>query len=294
MNGGCRLSEVVEVSIHSPRRSEGRLRYRNRRRRQSEGFNPLPPPKRGETTASLPKSRSTRFNPLPPPKRGETAEPAYAYFICAGFNPLPPPKRGETDRFCRDATDVQFQSTPPAEARGDWPGTSERARRCACFNPLPPPKRGETVFPVAQPFEQEGFNPLPPPKRGETRQPRGSVNSISRFQSTPPAEARGDVGTNLSFRTATVGFNPLPPPKRGETFAVRNISRLLVVAIHSPRRSEGRLARRESPARSKFQSTPPAEARGDLKWTLNRWCGGLFQSTPPAEARGDVHFAGSP
>ena len=44
----------------------------------------------------------------------------------------------------RDGTHLlMFQSTPPAEARGDNKqiGTLVPQR---CFNPLPPPKRGET------------------------------------------------------------------------------------------------------------------------------------------------------
>ena len=36
-----------------------------------------------------------------------------------------------------------FQSTPPAEARGDWSVCSIMPAPL-CFNPLPPPKRGET------------------------------------------------------------------------------------------------------------------------------------------------------
>ena len=91
-----------------------------------------------------------------------------------------------------------------------------------CFNPLPPPKRGETCFSICRPRQRitEGF------------------------QSTPPAEAKGDFPW-LSF---------VP------TVAVRSVS------IHSPRRSEGRL--HSSPSEGirialKFQSTPPAEARGD-------------------------------
>ena len=40
-----------------------------------------------------------------------------------------------------------------------------------------------------------GFNPLPPPKRGETPRPGDSPEVIEQFQSTPPAEARGDLPT---------------------------------------------------------------------------------------------------
>ena len=65
---------------------------------------------------------------------------------------------------------MQFQSTPPAEARGDTFVEVDRSR-------------------------------------------------LRRFQSTPPAEARGDVPPRR--RLALIGtiesFNPLPPPKRGET-----------------------------------------------------------------------------
>ena len=35
------------------------------------------------------------------------------------FNPLPPPKRGETVWANSSAMLQEFQSTPPAEARGD-------------------------------------------------------------------------------------------------------------------------------------------------------------------------------
>ena len=64
------------------------------------------------------------------------------------------------------------------------------------------------------------------------------------------------------------GFNPLPPPKRGETSGSRTLPGVnRPVSIHSPRRSEGRLIIpmvSKGAERSKFQSTPPAEARGDL------------------------------
>ena len=36
------------------------------------------------------------------------------------------------------------------------------------------------------------------------------------FQSTPPAEARGDA-LGEEAEAVRKGFNPLPPPKRGET-----------------------------------------------------------------------------
>ena len=181
-------------------------------------FNPLPPPKRGETGAIRPAlSRGTMsFNPLPPPKRGETPAGCPGTSTSHSFNPLPPPKRGETTLQERvNEKSVEFQSTPPAEARGDpsggrlrsthdvsihSPRRSEGRRRekvnvapvIECFNPLPPPKRGETSPVFCQAQRSRGFNPLPPPKRGETTVTDGGSGYTSRFQSTPPAEARGD------------------------------------------------------------------------------------------------------
>ena len=115
----------------------------------------------------------------------------------------------------------QFQSTPPAEARGDaWSPAQFLAT--ISFNPLPPPKRGETVLGLRQ----------------------------------------------ASGRRC---FNPLPPPKRGETSAIRAVPKSMpdIVSIHSPRRSEGRrFGSIIRVAKYWFQSTPPAEARGDV---LDRW-----------------------
>ena len=64
----------------------------------------------------------------------------------------------------------------------------------------------------------------------------------------------------------------------------------IAVSIHSPRRSEGRL-RTTRPLNwiLRFQSTPPAEARGDaMRSPVDERVSKSFQSTPPAEARGDT------
>ena len=86
----------------------------------------------------------------------------------------------------------KFQSTPPAEARGDS-GSSRSASFGESFNPLPPPKRGETSDSHLLAC-QCCFNPLPPPKRGET----GLIH-IARCKYKvsihSPAEARGDMDT---------------------------------------------------------------------------------------------------
>ena len=85
------------------------------------------------------------FNPLPPPKRGETHAVGPAEDLVEVS--IHSPRRSEGRLFVTEDTDnvTGFQSTPPAEARGDarWP----RLRRAwkSCFNPLPPPKRGETT-----------------------------------------------------------------------------------------------------------------------------------------------------
>ena len=114
------------------------------------------------------------------------------------------------------------------------------------FNPLPPPKRGETKWWTEFLQMDLSFNPLPPPKRGETFRPRRrGVLIRPEFQSTPPAEARGDGANDVSIHS----------PRRSDSLRRVTISQLLEraeVSIHSPRRSEGR---------REFQSTRPIVAR---------------------------------
>ncbi len=83
-----------------------------------------------------------------------------------------------------------------------------------------------------------GFNPLPPPKRRETIS-CAVLGAFFQFQSTPPAEAEGDVAFAQRARR-TRSFNPLPPPKRRETLHSRREPAAPGVSIHSPRRSGGR------------------------------------------------------
>ena len=110
------------------------------------GFNPLPPPKRGETSPAIGESVPARSVSIHSPRRSEGRRQGHASWAWVrSFNPLPPPKRGETSL-------LLCIITMPIS-----------------FNPLPPPKRGETT--MEAPFESAtvwGFNPLPPPKRGET------------------------------------------------------------------------------------------------------------------------------
>ena len=252
------MKAISQVSIHSPRRSEGRL--------------PCCDPGRETGTQS-------RFNPLPPPKRGETWDQCGLIGMTSnGFQSTPPAEaRGDLrlglNSHGRGVAGVSIHS--PAEARGDL--GEIRPHFCVAsngFQSTPPPKRGETHHTarystvaapnrvsIHSPRRSEGrplawaamisctnwsFNPLPPPKRGETLPGCGN-GTWTAFQSTPPAEARGDSPSRLSRLggAISVSFNPLPPPKRGETVS-KNPGRTRTrymhrrVSIHSPRRSEGR------------------------------------------------------
>ena len=132
------------------------------------------------------------------------------------------------------------------------------------FNPLPPPKRGETIGVASKIIDGLEFQSTPPAEaRGDLSHP-AVADPTDAFQSTPPAEARGDFVT-LGIRCESIGcFNPLPPPKRGETLRKAWADLSIEVSIHSPRRSEGRRPTvSEATSSPWFQSTPPAEARGD-------------------------------
>ncbi len=84
------------------------------------------------------------------------------------------------------------------------------------------------------------------------------------FQSTPPAEARGDAA-RFPAVTTSVTFQSTPLPKRGETRGSQCVEQAFEVSIHSPRRSEGSPGVVNVLSRPlRFQSTPPAEARGDV------------------------------
>ena len=212
--------EIIHVvSIHSPRRSEGRP--------------------------------TLQIEKVLPPKWFQSTLPAEA--------------RGDlNDASVGVQVEVMFQSTLPAEARGDAYSYARLGSR-SCFNPLSPPKRGETRPKTSVLcLRLSRFNPLSPPKRGETIASLRNAPALAKFQSTLPAEARGDssTGTIRNIRRCfnplsppkrgetgnrhqapvwTFCFNPLSPPKRGETRVEAGRRERLVVSIHSPRRSEGRL-----------------------------------------------------
>ena len=56
------------------------------------------------------------------------------------------------------------------------------------------------------------------PRRSEGRCDQGlsTLLILDKFQSAPPAEARGDIRSAEMGSVAFGSFNPLPPPKRGE------------------------------------------------------------------------------
>ena len=140
-----------------------------------------------------------------------------------------------------DETLRTFQSTPPAEARGRRcvKGWIPDGKEVSIHSPRRSEGRRGRRRAHATPFES--FNPLPPPKRGETLAHTRAEQSSQTFQSTPPAEARGDIQLVTITRTHI-----------------------------------------------EFQSTPPAEARGDSVIVSDApLLAEVFQSTPPAEARGD-------
>ena len=221
-------------------RGDGRLCIGNGR--STRGFNPLPPPKRGETPGmrwrrpgyqlvSIHSPRRSEGRPASsaarPPKRNGKLVSIHSPRRSEGRRPL------ATSRRVLGHTPVSIHS--PRRSEGRRRVTSSASN---CFNPLPPPKRGETA-------SIDVFQSTPPAEaRGDFRAPNGSPKTFQEFQSTPPAEARGDgAGTIASRPCRLQSFNPLPPPKRGETLAI---------------------SARSDPIASEFQSTPPAEARGDL------------------------------
>ena len=142
-SGGNRNRDPV--SIRSPRRSEGRWTAILSLPFPHMGFNPLPPPKRGEI---LPRAVlepiHSGFNPLPPPKRGEITDnwPSYptgqvsirsprrsegrfdrslnvVYQLQVSIRSPPAEARGDHRHHHHFGHHLQFQSAPPAEARGD-------------------------------------------------------------------------------------------------------------------------------------------------------------------------------
>ena len=135
---------------------------------------------------------------------------------------------------------------------------------------------------------------------------------MTRFQSAPLTEARGDARSKL-LRQCVAAFQSAPLTEARGDFRVFGVSsRQFLVSIRSPDRSQGRCARPaisyggpavsiRSPDRSQgrwrtsrsqrpvsvFQSAPLTEARGDVRSPSLSVRILLFQSAPLTEARGD-------
>ena len=92
-------------------------------------------------------------------------------------------------------------------------------------------------------------------------------DEYTKFQSAPPAFARGDPDCGL-MRQMLITFQSAPPAfARGDA----------EIPDHAP-------------AELEFQSAPPAFARGDRLSYKCMTLGVMFQSAPPAFARGDANF----
>ena len=161
--------------------------------------------------------------------------------VLQSFNPLPPPKRGEMHRASKKYWDIRkFQSAPPAEARGD-PSNTEGKVRAAQFQSAPPAEaRGDWNWRAS--WEPVRIVSIRSPRRSEGRCRRVALDQ---------------VGGRVSIRS--------PRRSEGRYHHPEHTSGCLGVSIRSPRRSEGRCAAwRCCNSARRFQSAPPAEARGDI------------------------------
>ena len=182
------------------------------------GFNPLPPPKRGETAVVVVRRPSVEVS-IHSPRRSEGRRDRRRHAVARrGAVSIHSPRRSEGRRplLIRPTVLLEVSIHSPRRSEGR-PGESGR---CHLLNPkvsIHSPRRseGRRGSRSMQKGNLWGFNPLPPPKRGETR----------------PC---------LFPLCASPSFNPLPPPKRGETLSTSMSSPSQLVSIHSPRRSEGR------------------------------------------------------
>ncbi len=271
-----------------PAEAEGDPARMAEKERRVISFNPLPPPKRRETAliaASV--AETSCFNPLPPPKRRETAHGSVGQLLLPDVSIHSPRRSGGRLPFT-PSTNIEdvFQSTPPAEAEGDDPG-SRSASGQSSFNPLPPPKRRETgvLRDGELPLEVSIHSPrrsggrlaaaaaaiapfivsIHSPRRSGGRRPsRRQCSQRGCFNPLPPPKRRETSLRRALHRSRLRCFNPLPPPKRRETCATcSRATRWPPVSIHSPRRSGGRLACwwPRPPGRTCFNPLPPPKRR---------------------------------
>ena len=138
-----------------------------------------------------------------------------------------------------------------------------------CFNPLPSPKRGEIQgFAV---FQMVLDVSIRSPHRSEGRFRRPAPSPTLRGCFNPlPSPKRGEIsGDAAPVHHPTQGFNPLPSPKRGE------------ISNTASRTSPA------APVKTKFQSAPLTEARGDSRIRAATGSTGCFNPLPSPK-RGEI------
>ena len=159
--------------------------------RASGGFNPLPPPKQGETGIAKGNRDQRRVSIRSPHRsKGRLLNPAIIVYLVLVSIRSPHRSKGRQAirRSCRRFS--TFQSAPLTEARGDLI-LQRLAANGYSFNPLPSPKQGETE-------ENRGYRGVPmvsirSPHRSKGRQPDSQLRRCKmQFQSAPLTEARGD------------------------------------------------------------------------------------------------------
>ena len=182
-----------------------------------EGFNPLPPSKRGETRCmALDTYVSVMFQSAPPVEtRGDMSIPVCPR-RCFQFQSAPPVEtRGDLRHQVRHVIVGQFQSAPPVETRGDQHGIVFNAYVFVVS--IRSPRRNEGRPVLHDGSVGEYCVSIRSPRRNEGRQYRLVDNRAGEmFQSAPPVETRGD-SRRPTTKQSSCCFNPLPPSKRGET-----------------------------------------------------------------------------
>ena len=175
-------------------------------------FNPLPPPKRGETSYTNLQHRERCFNPLPPPKRGGRRRVS----IHSPRRSEGRPRQSQSVGACL----VSIHSPRRSEGRPQSGNPSAGQGRIVSIHS---PRRSEGRRTSTNPITMSVKVSIHSPRRSEGRPLglRGCQRRASEFQSTPPAEARGDLQKLKAHAASKQSFNPLPPPKRGETVRTR-------------------------------------------------------------------------
>ena len=184
------------------------------------------------------------FNPLPSPKQGEIGMDGNEIVDLIVSIRSPHRSKGR----CMDPEFIaiaegMFQSAPLTEARGDAHQTHPSPDYIRVSIRSPHRSKGRftlvlvdvsaSMVSIRSPHRSKGRSSLPP-----------IIYRLSRFQSAPLTEARGDWnGWQRNRRSDR--FNPLPSPKQGEIRQENNLRLARIsVSIRSPHRSKGRFSTR--------------------------------------------------